>query len=222
MSFKQTAIRMLNPHSRLFKVLYQLRHPVKGIRKLRIILSKSSIFSDEDDLHGCSLLPTELLTGALSVLTPTSVLDVGCGTGKSLDWFLAQGIDSVGLEGSSMAIAHALNPLRIQKTDLNHSFSLGRTFDLVWCFEVAEHIHPDFTETFVSSLIRHSDTILLSAAHPGQGGVGHFNEQPRSYWIQLFASLGYFHDDEARYEVVRDWTWFPENIFLFRKVRPNR
>lgn len=216
MNLKQTVIRVVNPNSRFFKILYQLRHPVKGIRKLRIILSKSSIFSNEDDLHGCSLLPTELLTGAVSVLTPTSVLDVGCGTGKSLDWFLAQGTDAVGLEGSQMAIAHALNPQRIQKTDLNNAFSLGRTFDLVWCFEVAEHIHPDFTETFVSSLIRHSGTILLSAAHPGQGGVGHFNEQPRSYWIQLFASFGYFHDDVARDAVVREWAWYPENIFLFR------
>jgi hypothetical protein len=57
----------------------------------------------------------------------------------------------------------------------------------------------------------------MSAAHPGQGGVGHFNEQPRQYWIEKLAKIGFTHDDQARQRLIRDWTWFPENLFVFRR-----
>lgn len=211
-------MRLLNPGSKLFTFFYMLRHPIKTGRRMNIHFKKSSIFNDKDDLHGCSLLPLELLRNTKKILKPSSILDVGCGTGKSLDWFLSNDIETVGLEGSPMAISHAFNSQKIRQTDLNKPFDLNRKFDIVWCFEVAEHIHPDYTAIFIRSLILHSDTILFSAAHPGQGGVGHFNEQPRSYWIDLFSDLGYLHDEEGRTSVISGWTWFPENIFLFRKI----
>ena len=68
---------------------------------------------------------------------------------------------------------------------------LRKSFDLVWCFEVAEHIHPKFVDIFVNNLTRHSKVVALSAAPPGQGGEGHFNEQPKSYWEKKFADRGY-------------------------------
>ncbi len=151
-------------------------------------------------------------------VNPSSVIDVGCGAGKSLDWFLEKGVEVVGLEGSDIGIKHAKNPQYISKMNLNEPVDLKRRFDLVWCFEVAEHIHPDFTDVFTRTLITHSDCIVMSAAHPGQGGVGHFNEQPRSYWVDHFSRLGYQHDDAGRTEIVKNWDWYPENIFLFRKI----
>jgi hypothetical protein len=36
----------------------------------------------------------------------------------------------------------------------------------------------------------------MSAAKPGQGGCGHFNEQPLSYWIERLEKRGYRHIDE--------------------------
>ena len=218
MSLKQSLVRILNPHSNLFKLLYQIRHPIKTARKWKMVMSRSSIFNDEDDLHGCSLLPTGLLEGVMEAIKPSSVLDVGCGVGRSLDWFLEKGVEASGLEGSDIGIKHAKNPQYISQKNLNEPIDLKRRFDLVWCFEVAEHIHPDFTAVFTQSLITHSDCIVMSAAHPGQGGVGHFNEQPRSYWLEHFKHLGYQHDDKGRAQIVKDWDWYPENIFLFRKI----
>ena len=218
MSVKQSIVKLLNPQSCIFKILYHAWHPVKTFRKWRMTLTKSSIFNDEDDLHGCSLLPTALLEGVMVVINPSSVLDVGCGVGRSLDWFLEKGIDVIGLEGSDIGIKHARNPQCIVQSDLNKQVNLERFFDLVWCFEVAEHIHPSYTEVFVQTLIKHSDCIVMSAAHPGQGGVGHFNEQPRSYWIEYFEKLGYRHDDGGREKIIKGWDWYPENIFIFRKV----
>jgi SAM-dependent methyltransferase len=222
MKLKQSLVRLLNPESKIFAVLYQARHPIKTLKRFQMTLTKSSIFNDEDDLHGCSLLPAALLEGIIKTVNPTSVLDVGCGAGRSLDWFLEKGIEVVGLEGSSIGIKHARNPQHIIQTNLNEPVDIGRRFDLVWCFEVAEHIHPNYTEVFIQSLVVHSDCIMISAAHPGQGGVGHFNEQPRSYWLSQFNRFGFEHDDTGRLEIIENWTWFPENIFLFRrKMNPN-
>jgi SAM-dependent methyltransferase len=216
-SLKKIARRILRPSNPIYSLLYTIFRPGQALQRRRMLRSRSSIFNDEEQLGGCSLEPIPLLKGCLEIFGPASILDVGCGTGKSLDWFLSQGIDVLGMEGSEIAIQHARNPDRIRHTNLNEAVDLQRTFDLVWCFEVAEHIHPDFTDTFVQTLTHHSTNLVMSAAHLGQGGIGHFNEQPREYWIAKLNEHGYQHDDAARDRLVRDWTWYPENLFVFRK-----
>jgi len=52
-------------------------------------------------------------------------------------------------------------------------------------FALAEQ-EEKYADTFVNTLCRHADTILFSAAHVGQGGDGHINEQPIDYWIEKF------------------------------------
>jgi hypothetical protein len=54
-----------------------------------------------------------------------------------------------------------------------------------------EHLRPLVARSFLESLVRHGDTILFSAAIPGQGGTGHVNEQWSSYWADLFAEHDY-------------------------------
>lgn len=208
---------MLDTNGTTYQLLRRLRHPLRTWREFRRNTSKNSIFHDKADLHACSLFPEALLKGVHSLVKPASVLDMGCGTGRSLDWFVEHGLDVVGVEGSSLAIANAKHPELILQKDLNQELNLGRRFDLVWCFEVAEHIHPVYVDNFTRALTRHSDVILMSAAHPGQGGTGHFNEQPRSYWLDKMRALGYDHDDEGCRQMIAGWEWYPENVFLFRK-----
>jgi hypothetical protein len=85
------------------------------------------------------------------------------------------------------------------------------------CFEVAEHIHPDYVETFLDSLVRHSDTIAMSAAPPGQGGEGHFNEQPRSYWIAKLAVRGYRLHEEWTNELRAVNEFYSDNMMIFAR-----
>lgn len=178
-------------------------------------LKRDSTFQFESEMDMCSLLPESLLERTLERFRPATVLDLGCGTGRSLDYFVDHGVDATGIENSARAIEHARHPERIVRANLNSPIDLGRRFDLVWSYEVVEHIHPDFVETLLDTFSRHGDVVVLSAARPGQGGQGHFNEQPPSYWIARFAERGYAHDAEFTRVLHEAGDEFSENMLVF-------
>ncbi len=185
--------------------------------------SKSGIFIAEDEMPLCSLFPERMLSKVIARFNPKSVLDVGCGTGRALEFFLSKGIDAVGIEGSVIARAKSLYPGRIIPCDLRKPVDLGRKFDLVWCFEVAEHIHSRFIDAFVQTMARHAPVIVMSAAPPGQGGEGHFNEQPKDYWIAKVAEAGFKLDTEATAELADTREFYSDNIMVFvREQSENR
>jgi SAM-dependent methyltransferase len=157
-------------------------------------------------------------------LRPASVLDVGCATGTWLaEWRTAGVSDVLGIDGDYVDRTELQVPVdRFVPVDLRQPFSLGRKFDLVQTLEVGEHLDEAYADTFVESLSRHGDTVLFSAAIPGQGGTHHVNEQWPSYWAEKFATAGY-----AAYDVIRPqiWTdsrvlyWYRQNILLFARGR---
>ena len=158
------------------------------------------------------------------LLRPESVLDVGCGVGTWLsEWSNAGVADVLGIDGNYID-RNALDvPVdRFAPVDLRQSFSLGRKFDLVQTLEVAEHLDAAHADTFVESLTRHGETILFSAAIPGQGGTHHVNEQWPSYWAEKFAKVGY-----TAYDVIRPQIWtdprvavfYRQNMLLFARER---
>jgi len=179
-------------------------------------ITDNSIFIREEELPMCSIFPKEILDLTIDLFRPRSVLDVGCGTGVSLDYFTKKGISVRGLEGSALAISKARQPQLIQQHDLSKSIDLGERFDLVWCFEVAEHIHPRHVAALLQTLTNHSDRILLSAARPGQGGLGHLNEQPPEYWVNQMKARNFALAGETdRYRTLPDH--FAENILVFER-----
>jgi SAM-dependent methyltransferase len=182
--------------------------------------SKSGIFISEDEMPMCSLFPERMLSKVVARFNPKSVLDVGCGTGRALEFFLSKGLDAFGIEGSAIARAKSLHPDRILPCDLRKPVDLGRTFDLVWCFEVAEHIHSRFTDVFIQTMARHAPLVVMSAAPPGQGGEGHFNEQPKTYWIAKAAEVGFKLDTEATAELASTREFYSDNVMVFVRNQP--
>jgi SAM-dependent methyltransferase len=154
------------------------------------------------------------------IFNPSSVLDVGCGSGAWLNIWNKIGVsDYTGLDG-----AYVLkSPLRIPRerfvaSDLANSFNCSRSFDLVQSLEVAEHIPPEKARIFVDALAAHGDIILFSAAQPGQGGEHHVNEQSPEYWRKLFTVHGYRMFDVIRPQFVNDNAiapWYRYNTFVF-------
>lgn len=155
------------------------------------------------------------------LLTPASVLDVGCARGGWLAaWREAgaaeiQGVDGDYVDRKQLAIPEE----NFRTADLSHPLDLARRYDLVQSLEVAEHIAAEHADTFVANLVRHSNgLILFSAAPPGQGGEFHINEQPYDYWRERFARHGFVAFDPVRPKLAGDASisfWYRFNTLLY-------
>lgn len=159
------------------------------------------------------------------LMTVTSVLDVGCGTGSWLRAFQEQGVlDIVGLDLDTVPEeALVVDPAGVQRADLTAGFALDRRFDLIVCLEVAEHLPGQSAEPLLDAFAAHGDVVLFSAAIPGQGGNGHVNEQWQSWWAERFEARGYQVFDVIRPTIwmhpdVR-W-WYQQNTVLYVRGTP--
>lgn len=158
----------------------------------------------------------------LSLVHPTSVVDVGCGTGAFLSTFERYGVtDVLGIDGDYVKRKTLLIPEdKFMPFDLTRPLQLDRTFDLVMCLEVVEHLPPEVADTLVDSLVRLGNLVLFSAAVPFQGGKNHVNEQWPDYWAEKFGKRGYAPVDCIRKRVWQDsrveW-WYSQNALLYVK-----
>jgi SAM-dependent methyltransferase len=153
-------------------------------------------YVDEGAIRSAQVLIGDLY----QTLKPHSVLDVGCGRGGWLRTWKDLGCeDVVGVDGDYVDREKLYIPqASFQPIDLSNSFDLGRTFDVVQCLEVAEHLPPASGPSLIESLCRHSDVVVFSAAQVGQGGTQHINERPLQYWRDLFKERGYSGYDYLR------------------------
>jgi SAM-dependent methyltransferase len=161
----------------------------------------------------------------VELISPSSVLDVGCGLGTWLVAFRNCGVDDIhGIDGSYVRDqSPVIEDQNFTAADLSGEFDLGRTFDLVVSLEVGEHLPPQRGETFVRDLARHAPVIAFSAAVPHQGGVEHLHEEWPDVWAARFARHGYRQVDAVRPAL---WTdpqvepWYAQNMFVY--VREER
>jgi SAM-dependent methyltransferase len=157
------------------------------------------------------------------VMQPKAVLDVGCGRGT---WLKACGelgsVTLTGLDGPWNRQELMLDPaIAFEGIDLNRPFSAVKA-DLAISLEVAEHLEPHAAAVFVKGLTDASDAVLFGAAYPGQGGTNHINEQPQSYWAELFESRSYLPFDLFRPAFWGDERvpfWYRQNTFLYVRTK---
>lgn len=158
----------------------------------------------------------------VGLIQPTSVVDVGCGTGTWLSVFREYGIgDILGVDGDWVNKSLLEIPEdHFISVDLKKPLRLHRQFDLVVSLEVAEHLPDGSAEMFVDSLTSAGPVVLFSAAIPYQGGTHHVNEQWPEYWAKHFRERGYVVIDCIREEIWKndevDW-WYAQNTLLFSR-----
>ena len=151
-----------------------------------------SFFLDRSTI---TLSSTQAVLGLLwDGLQPESVLDVGCGTGTWLAECKRRGATRVlGVDGPWVPSRHLeVGGDEFLAHDLSESMpaDLGE-FDVALCIEVAEHLPPRRGDELVRLLASRAGVVVFSAAVEGQGGTGHVNEQPQSYWFERFRELGF-------------------------------
>jgi hypothetical protein len=144
-------------------------------------------------------------------LRPTSVLDLGSGRGVWLDEWCKTGVaDVLAVDGDYVNRDQLAVPRdSFVARDLTALVDTRRRFDLAQSLEVGEHLPTSASETLVESLTNASDRVLFSAAVIGQGGEFHVNEQPLSFWQDLFMARGY-----TAYDFIRP------NLSKNRKIEP--
>lgn len=156
----------------------------------------------------------------LEIISPKTVVDVGCGVGAWLRAFSEAGVeDIVGYDGEYINASQLLIPAdKYCKVDLCRPLPITRVYDLAVCLEVVEHLSPGRSVDYVRTLTSLAPIVLFSAAIPQQGGTNHINEQWPWHWKELFALQGYTRIDAIRPQIWRrkDIEWYyRQNIVLY-------
>jgi SAM-dependent methyltransferase len=157
----------------------------------------------------------------------TSLADVGCGTGAFAAEFARRGLRVGACEyaarGRRWARRAGIDAIPFDVSREQPSIP-GAPFDIAMSLEVGEHIPPPLADTFVDFVASTGRDVVLTAAHPGQGGQGHVNEQPQSYWIQKFEQRGLRHDAAASARIAASLRgsdasdWLFQNMMIFRRT----
>ena len=204
-----------NFYIKAYTIAYRAKSMI--IRGIKLHITHDSIFFDDEALWMCGFSHKKKVSNVLQEFAPKNILDIGCGLGNTVKEFRSRGIEASGLEGSELAIRRSEVADFIQQANLNFPLDLKRKFDLVWCVEVLEHIHPKYVQNIVGTICRHGDTLLISAAPLGQHGELHFNEQPQEYWIEKFQKQGFSLDREQTSTFQKIDEEFSQSVMIFKR-----
>lgn len=146
-----------------------------------------------------------------------TAVDIGCGNGKYVMNFMANGIQCEGYDGSPLTPELTLGQCEVM--DFSEPVDIGR-FDLVLSLEVGEHIPANYEQIYLDNLCNATTKFLLiSWATEGQYGIGHVNCHANSYIINELKPRGFLY---VRWfsELLREETslpWFKNTLMLFMK-----
>jgi methyltransferase family protein len=161
-----------------------------------------------------------VLPPLLEMVPARSLVDVGCGWGSWMRAALELGVEEVaGVDGEWVDRDDLEVPAEaFRQTDLARPLRFDRQYDLAISLEVAEHLPEQAAAGFVASLVGAAPVVAFSAAVPGQGGLGHLNEQWPAYWSEMFAQHGYECVDALRqllwHDARVDW-WYAQNLVIY-------
>lgn len=124
-----------------------------------------------------------------------SIIDIGCGEGYAVKYFIDNGCDAIGIEGGSNAIMNSPIKNKIKQ----HDYTLGpyipdKKYDAAWCCEFVEHVEQKYENNFLQTFSM-CKSIFLTHAIPGQDGYHHVNCQNAIYWIAKMKSIDFIFDE---------------------------
>jgi SAM-dependent methyltransferase len=193
----------------------------------KILKPKTAYDSDYYDsvVEGPAVRSADVIAESIMAsLHPNTIVDIGCGTGALLESFRRKRCTVFGLEYSDAALEYCrMRELEVKKFDVRKdTIDLKDHFDVAISMEVAEHIPAKNADRYIALLTSLSNTIIFTAAHPGQGGTDHLNEQPPSYWKAKFRKFGFVFDEMLSLQLQKVWEdsgsvmiWYCQNLMVF-------
>lgn len=148
-------------------------------------------------------------------LNPTTVLDAGCAKGFLVAALRDRGVEAYGFDLSEHAVADAPESAKPYVRVGSLTDPIDRTYDLVTCIEVIEHLDPADANQAVAHLAAASDRLLLSSTPGDRDEPTHVNIQPPERWSQLFAGRGMFRDFRHDASYLSPWA------VLYRRGEPS-
>ena len=150
------------------------------------------------------------------MFNPTTVLDVGCGSGAWSKVYANYGCSVMGIDKMPCKFTHKFFTFR--QSNLIDNLLSFPIVDLTLCLEVAEHLPEDCAESLVARLVNSAPVIIFAAGIPCQGGWGHVNEQWLTWWAELFYVHKYYLCDYIRSQIWKDKRispWYRQDIVVF-------
>jgi hypothetical protein len=136
---------------------------------------------------------------------PKTVLDAGCALGFLVEALRSRGVEAFGVDVSTYAIEHVHESIRPYCEVKSVMEPLGRSYDLIVCIEVLEHLPPEAAHAAVANICAHTLDVLFSSSPDDYSEATHLNVQPVEYWARLFAEHGFFRDTEQE-PFVTPWS----------------
>ena len=164
----------------------------------------------------------QTLPHLFDLINPQSVIDFGCGVGTWLKASKDLGATKLnGVEGPWVKQEQVIDPdITLTNTNFDSPQLPEGKWDLAISMEVAEHIETKSSKNFVKGICSAADTVIFSAAIPGQYGENHINEQWQSFWADLFRAEGYEAFDLIRPQVWKnqkiEW-YYRQNVLVYCK-----
>jgi 2-polyprenyl-3-methyl-5-hydroxy-6-metoxy-1,4-benzoquinol methylase len=148
-------------------------------------------------------------------LNPRTVLDVGCAVGFLADALWKRGVQAHGIDISEYAISkvpEALKPFcRVCSATDPLPEDFPRSYDLITCIEVLEHVAEHDAKAVIKNIAAETDCVLFSSTPDDLDEPTHVNVHPVTYWLALFAEVGFFSD------LNFDASFVSPQAVLFRK-----
>ncbi len=149
----------------------------------------------------------------LSDIQPRTVLDAGCGMGFLVETLRDRAIEAYGLDISTYAIDKVYDPIKPYCRVGSVTEPFSQRYDLIVCIEVLEHLSPHEAEQAIANFCTYTDDILFSSTPLDFKEATHVNVQLPSYWAELFARHGFFHDVDYDASYLTPWA------MRFRRTR---
>jgi SAM-dependent methyltransferase len=153
---------------------------------------------------------------------PQNLVDIGCGEGYAVEWFVNNGVDAIGIEGSTKALEKSPVKDRIIIHDFTTGpYTLQPKFDIAWSCEFVEHVEAKYSNNYMSAFCS-APIVAMTYSEPqwSDGGHHHVNCQPQSYWNDKFAARGYQWMEEYSLYLrsIATARWVKPTVSVFRKA----